>query len=71
MVGSGTDAGVPPLLTAGRSTTCPVPVPRIAVLLGARRIAEAAGVGFVLDSPTPPVQRVLEIAELDAAFAIR
>ncbi|MGZ8764010.1 MAG: STAS domain-containing protein, partial [Acidimicrobiia bacterium] len=43
----------------------------VAVLLGARRIAEAAGVGFVLDSPTPPVRRVLEIAKLDAAFAIR
>jgi anti-sigma B factor antagonist len=43
----------------------------VAVLLRVRRLAHAARIGFVLDSPTPPVRRVLEITDLDAVFEIR
>ena len=43
----------------------------VAVLLRSRQLADAAGIGFVLDSPTPQVQRVLEIMDVAGDFEIR
>lgn len=43
----------------------------VAALVRARRRAESAQVALVLDSPTPPVRRVLALAEVDAGFTIR
>jgi anti-sigma B factor antagonist len=43
----------------------------LATFASARRAADSADVELVLDSPTPPVRRVLELTGLDAQFVIR
>ena len=43
----------------------------VAALVRACRRADSAQVPLVLDSPTPPVRRVLTLADVDEEFTIR